>query len=98
MERRGYGALLLGVCAGFGVAANWRPLVKQAVKHGILESARLTRSTLRFAEDVSDVIQEARFEAASKAGADHTADTAFPGSGNDAVAGDRIRSVNSGGR
>jgi len=95
MERRRYGALLLGVCAGFGVAANWRPLVKQAVKQGIFESARLTRSTLRFAEDLSDVIQEARFEAAHNASADHTADTAFPGPGSDAGAGGRLMSVDS---
>lgn len=56
----------VGLCVGSAAAAKWRPLVKVGVKAGIKGTARLTRTALRCAEDLVDVIQEARCELAEE--------------------------------
>jgi len=86
-----YGTFMLGLCAGAGIAAKWRPLLRMSVKHGIAETAHLSRSALRYAEDLSDLIHEARFEAGNGASTDARPGPVESGSGAQA----RLRSVKS---
>jgi hypothetical protein len=52
------GAFVLGVTAGAVAFANWRPLVKKGVRAGM----DLRTATMRYAEDLSDVIKQAAHE------------------------------------
>lgn len=56
--------IVAGVCTGAVAAANWQQLVKLAVKATIVGTATLTRTALRYAEDLVDVVEEARSELA----------------------------------
>ncbi|PXX58087.1 hypothetical protein DFR70_11560 [Nocardia tenerifensis] len=68
MAAHKYGTFALGLCAGAGLAARWRPLLGKSVRQGITGTALLSRSMLRYVEDVADLIQEARAEAGASAG------------------------------
>jgi hypothetical protein len=67
VDARNIGTFVLGLCTGVGVAANWRTTLRRSMRHTIVASAYLSRSALRYAEDLSDAIHEARFRAGGAA-------------------------------
>ena len=61
MKARTYGAFLLGMSAGAVVVANWRSLVKKGVRAGL----DLKAATMRYADDLSDMVRQVGLEEAS---------------------------------
>lgn len=67
MSKGRYSAFLVGLGAGAVVVANWKVLVRSAVKAGVVSTSELKTATARYAEDLSDLVAEARFEAGLRA-------------------------------
>lgn len=61
MRARSVGMFGLGALVGAFAAVNWRPIVK----HGVRVGLDLRAAGMRSAEDLSDLIHEARAEATS---------------------------------